>query len=89
MRNEKLHTHSSRFRKRHLAPNKRGPGVLLEIGGASMSLRLGRLETFFRRRASYDPRWACIREAGSLEVCGFGLALTVSVVPMRRAEVAA
>lgn len=59
-----------------------GRFLMGEVWGASAFLRTGRMETYARRRAAHDPRWAFICEPGSLEVCGLGLALTVSRAPV-------
>ena len=57
-------------------------GSLLEIEGASLFARLARMEVYARTRASYDQRWDFVREPGSVEAYGFGLALTVSWAPV-------
>ena len=56
---------------------------LLEITRASLFARIGRVEAYARTRASFDPRRDCWREPGSVEMYGFGLALTVSWAPAR------
>lgn len=53
----------------------------LEVDGLSLFLRLGRVEVYARRRASYDPRWRVVREPGSVEGYGLGMGLTASRRP--------
>jgi len=56
-------------------------GLELSIDWHQFSLRAGRIDLFFRRRARYDPRWSFLREPNDIELFAFGLALTISWGP--------
>jgi hypothetical protein len=72
---------AARPRRQRVLLLQRGSNFV-ELRGASLSFRLGRLESYARRRAAGDPRWGASREPGGFEAYGFGLGLSVSRAPV-------